>query len=93
MKKLKVSLKISSAYGFDKNWNLEVNEKSFFLGQDVKFLNRVLQMSPKNFIELLGTNDLSKDKNLEKAGKLIYKKLGINSKNYQNFDNWSFSAV
>lgn len=53
MENLKITF--SSSYGFDHNWTLsfDINDKhySYYLGQDVKFCQRVLGMTTRQVID------------------------------------------
>lgn len=66
-----------NAYGFGHDWTLVVKKKSFYLGQDVKFCQRVLGMSPSYVAENIGTNDLRSDSARRKLAKFIVQSLGI----------------
>lgn len=76
---MKAIIQITSNYGFDHNWTLHVEikgeRKSFYLGQDVKFCNRVLQMTPRQVVEAIGTADIQSVKGNKALAKFIISKL------------------
>jgi hypothetical protein len=87
-----IKLEISSNYGFDHNWTLYVDHKKFYLGQDIKFCNRVLGISPKNLVEKLGFNDLRNEANQIKLAKFIVNELKLTKKTVKNLETWSICA-
>ena len=72
---------ISSSYGFDHNWTLCVDQKEFYLGQDVKFCSRVLGMEPTYVAQQIGSGDISNPVVNKKLAKFIVKSLDLNKKN------------
>jgi hypothetical protein len=94
---MKAEIKISSAYGFDRNWTLVVSTakktKSFFLGQDVKFCSRVLGMEPKYVVRQIGTGEiLEGTPGNKKLARFIVNELGLNGRLIDNFEPWAFCA-
>lgn len=93
---MKAQLLISSNYGFEHNWSLQVTvrkvTKTFYLGQDSKFCNRVLGMEPSYVIAESGIKDLREEKNRNKLAKWIATKLGIDGKNMLKLESWRFCA-
>jgi hypothetical protein len=90
---MKAKIKISSNYGFDHNWTLEVsvrNEtKSFLLGQDVKFCSRVLQMEPRDVVEAIGTGEINEGTvGNTKLANFIIKELGLTEKKLESLQPW-----
>ena len=84
---------ITSTYGFDHNWTLVVNDKSFYLGQDVKFCSRVLGMEPRDVVLAIGTGEIGEGTKGNKAlAKFIYKTLGLNAKTLNKLNNWELCA-
>jgi len=83
-----MTITISSSYGFDFNWTLHVFGKSFYLGQDVKFCQRVLGMDPSYVVEQIGSNDLRKEETRNKLGEFIYDTLNLNEELINNMDEW-----
>jgi hypothetical protein len=79
---MKAIIQITSNYGFDHNWTLHVEmksgRKSFYLGQDVKFCNRVLQMTPRQVVDAIGTADIQSVKGNKALAKFIISKLKPN---------------
>ena len=76
---MKAIIQITSNYGFDRNWTLHIEmkgeRKSFYLGQDVKFCTRVLQMTPSQVVEEIGTSDIQSAKGNKALAKFIISKL------------------
>jgi hypothetical protein len=94
---MNAEIKISSNYGFDHNWTLVVSTpkktKSFYLGQDVKFCSRVLQMEPSYVIKQIGTGEIDEGTpGNEKLAKFICKELGLNGRNIDKIEPWSLCA-
>lgn len=79
-------------YGFGKIWVLECYGKSFYLGQDSKVCSRMLDMSPAQVVQAIGTNRLDTEQGRQKLAKFIVKKIGITRSNVNKFQSWQFSA-
>ena len=92
---MKTHILISSSYGFDHNWTLVVSTesktKSFYLGQDVKFCSRVLGMDSSYIVSQIGTREIDEGtKGNTKLAKFICQSLGLNGRNIDKFETWSF---
>ena len=90
---MKAQILISSSYGFDHNWTLVVSTKtktkSFYLGQDVKFCDRVLGMSPSYIISQIGTRNIGEgESGNTKLAKFICQTLGLNGRNIDKIEPW-----
>jgi hypothetical protein len=83
---------ITSSYGFDHNWSLLVSRgkkvKSFYLGQDCKFMSRALGVTPHDIIEAIGTNDLRLETARKKLAKYIIESLELDSKKLMELQPW-----
>lgn len=77
-----------NAYGFGHDWTLVVRKKSFYLGQDVKFCQRVLGMSPSYVAENIGTNDLSTATARRKLASFIVQSLGMDAEQLDDLQPW-----
>ena len=91
---MKAEIIVSSNYGFDRNWTLVVSTpkktKSFLLGQDVKFCNRVLGMEPKYIIEQIGTSEIDEGtKGNKKLAEFICKHLNVNGRTMTSIEPWA----
>lgn len=73
---------------FSHDWILNVYGERFYLGQDVKFCNRVLQMEPSYVVDCIGSRDLSKKSVRKRLAKFICEHLGINRKNVHDIEPW-----
>lgn len=82
---------ISSNYGFDHNWTLMIKNKSFYLGQDVKFCHRVLGMSPSEIVRQIGSAHIQDEKVNRKLARFIVKQLG-GTKAITNLQSWELCA-
>jgi hypothetical protein len=82
---------ISSNYGFDHNWTLMIKNKSFYLGQDVKFCHRVLGMSPSYIVQQIGSAHIQDEKVNRKLARFIVKQLG-GTKAIINLQPWELCA-
>ena len=94
---MKAHIQITSDYGFDHNWTLVVSTakktKSFYLGQDVKFCGRVLGMTPRNIVSIIGTGEIGEgEKGNIRLAEFICKALGLNGRNIDKFDIWQFCS-
>lgn len=94
---MKAEIKITSQYGFAYYWELIVSTpkktKSFYLGQDVKFCNRVLGMEPSYVISQIGTREIDNGtKGNKKLAKFICQQLEINGRNIDKIESWSLCA-
>jgi hypothetical protein len=82
---------ISSNYGFDHNWTLLIKDKSFYLGQDVKFCHRILGMSPREIVQQIGSANIQDEKVNKKLARFIVKQLG-GTKAIINLQPWELCA-
>jgi hypothetical protein len=94
---MKAEIKITSNYGFDHNWTLILSTpkktKSFYLGQDVKFCNRVLGMEPSYIVRQIGTGEISNGtKGNKKLAQFICNELGLNGRNIDKIEAWGLCA-
>jgi hypothetical protein len=94
---MKAELELSNgSYGFGMVWTLNVStkamKKSFFLGQDVKFCMRVLNMEPSAVVDAIGSGDISNQAVRNKLAKFIVKQLGLTAKEVKHLQPWSLSA-
>jgi hypothetical protein len=86
-------ISISSSYGFDHNWSLDVTfrdktSKSFYLGQDCKFCTRVLNMEPAYVIQQTGIRDLTIEKNKKAMARFIIESLDLTEKQLKGLQAW-----
>lgn len=84
-------------YGFGHNWTLEISTpkvtKQLYLGQDIKFCNRVLNMAPRYIIDRIGTAEIDNGtKGNTLLAKFICKELGINGWNFKRLKEWELCA-
>ena len=94
---MKAEIKISSNYGFDHNWTLVLSTpkktKSFYLGQDVKFCNRVLGMEPSYIVREIGTREIDNGTiGNQKLAKFICNQLNLNGRNFDKIEPWGLCA-
>ncbi len=94
---MNAEIKIGSNYGFDRNWTLVVStakkSKSFYLGQDVKFCNRVLGMEPSYIVKQIGTATIGEGtRGNKRLAKFICNELGLNGKNIDKIEAWGLCA-
>ena len=87
-----MTIQISTTYGFCHNWTLEAYGKSFYLGQDVKFCNRVLGCDPSYVVQQIGSNDLGKESTKKKLAKFILDSLDLTRTDIKNMQPWSLCA-
>jgi hypothetical protein len=94
---MKAEIKITSNYGFDHNWTLVVttkkSSKSFYLGQDVKFCNRVLGMEPSYIVREIGTREVDHGTiGNQKLAEFICKHLNVNGRTMYKIEPWGLCA-
>ena len=94
---MKAIIQITNNYGFDHNWTLHMETKqglkSFYLGQDVKFCNRILQMTPRQVVESIGTAEITTEAGNKKLAKFIISTLkNRHLINFQNLQPWDLCA-
>lgn len=77
-----------NGYGFGYDWTLNVNGKSFYLGQDVKFCQRVLGMSGRQVVDAIGDNDLSKLETREALANFIMDCLELDEDALSDLQPW-----
>ncbi len=83
---------IRSSYGFDHNWTLCVDQKEFYLGQDIKFCSRVLGMSPSYVVQQIGGSELEDPKINTRLAKFILKSLGLTKKKLMSMNTWDLCS-
>lgn len=80
-------------YGFGRNWTLEYNKKQFYLGQDVKFCQRVLGFSPASIVKAIGTAEIDNETiGNKKLARFIVKELGLTKSNTKDLNTWELCA-
>jgi hypothetical protein len=77
-----------NAYGFGHDWTLVVKGRSFYLGQDAKFCQRVLGMRGSEVAEAIGSNDLSKDTTRRRLAAFIIQSLGLDQEQIETLEPW-----
>ena len=95
---MKAIIKITSEnYGgfMAHNWTLELSsgkqQKSFFLGQDVKFCSRVLGMEPNYIIGQIGSGNLHEEEVRIKLANFIVEQLEL-TEDVFNLQSWELSC-
>lgn len=93
---MKAQIEITNQYGFAYYWTLIVTKgkqsKSFYLGQDVKFCDRVLGMSPSYVVEQIGTRDISSPAGNKRLANFILDTLDIDTNKLFELESWSLCA-
>ena len=83
-------------YGFSHNWTLVIADnkvnKSFFLGQDVKFCSRVLGVSSEDIIDAIGTAEIQTEAGSKKLAKFIVQHLGLTPSKIKRLQPWELCA-
>jgi hypothetical protein len=90
-------IKIGSSYGFDHNWTLVLTtpkvQKSFYLGQDVKFCTRVLGADPSYIVKKIGTGIIDEGtRGNKRLAKYICEQLKITGHSMKKLEAWSLCA-
>jgi hypothetical protein len=73
-------------------WTLSVYGRKFYLGQDVKFCHRVLNIEPRDVVNIIGGNDLTKKRINANLARFICFTLDINRSTVKNLSSWSLAA-
>jgi hypothetical protein len=85
-----MKVEITNQYGFAHYWTLVYRNKSYYLGQDVKVCNRLLNMEPRQVVSEIGTSNIGTIKGNKKLAQFIVKTLKerhlINFKDLQPWD-------
>jgi len=98
---MKARVEISrGSYGFGHEWTLVLEgksqSKSFFLGQDVKFCDRVLGMSPRYIIQKIGSGEIEDERVNRRLAKFILDTLkehhGLTGRKLMSMNNWELCA-
>ena len=99
---MKLRIELSTGYFNSKNWTLVVtfrdgSEKRFLLGQDVKFVQRILGYDFESFLmelDLIGRNDRIKwnDRISQKIANFIKKDLELTVKYFKEAPVWGLSC-
>jgi hypothetical protein len=83
----------NGAYGFEHNWTLVINDMHhFYLGQDVKFCNRVLGISPSYIVKQIGSNDVENPTVNKRLANFIINKLELTEDKLNTLNNWDLCA-
>lgn len=84
---------ITRQYGFAHYWTLVVGKKQFYLGQDVKFCTRVLQMEPSYVVQAIGDSNIEDPKTNRKLARFIVDTLKSEYLiNFKNLEPWGLCA-
>jgi len=78
------------SYGFGHEWTLEAYGKQYYLGQDVKFCSRVLEMEPSYIVKQIGSPEIEMPAVNNKLAKFICNELGVTRKT--NINAWDLCA-
>ena len=95
---MKASIKITMGdYGFSHNWTLVVElgrgkVKEFWLGQDVKFLNRVLGVSPSDVVEAIGSRNIQEPKVNKRLASYILDALELDKQSISRLSPWELAS-
>jgi hypothetical protein len=97
---MKARVEISrGSYGFGHTWTLVLDgksqSKSFFLGQDVKFCERVLGMSPRYIVQQIGSGEIQDERVNKRLARFILDTLksdGLTTRKLMTMEPWSISA-
>jgi hypothetical protein len=99
---MKLRIEKSRSYLNSTNWTLVVTfrdgtVKRFLLGQDIKFVQRILGYEFESFLEVLEL--IGKDKKIkwndrisQKIGNFIKKDLGLSEKFFKEADEWELAC-
>lgn len=86
-------IEITKQYGFAYYWTLVYRNKSYYLGQDVKVCNRLLQMQPSDVVQAIGTREIDKPTGNKKLAKFIVNTLKERHLiNFKNLQPWELCA-
>ena len=86
-------IEITNQYGFAHYWTLVYRNKSYYLGQDVKFCNRVINMLPREVVQAIGTAEIDKPMGNKKLARFIVQTLKSEySINFKNLQPWELCA-
>lgn len=95
---MKASVKITMGdYGFSHNWTLVIDlgrgkVKEFWLGQDVKFLNRVLGVSPSDVINEIGSRNIQDPKINKRLASYILDVLNLDKESISGLSPWDLAS-
>jgi hypothetical protein len=85
-----MKVEITNQYGFAHYWTLVYRNKSYYLGQDVKVCNRLLNMEPRQVVSEIGTSNIGTIKGNKALARFIVKTIKerhlINFKDLQPWD-------
>ena len=88
---------ISNPHYFGRTWQLRIktkkDERTFFLGQDVKVCSRILGMSPRQVINEIGSDNIGNGtKGADRLGKFIADRIGVNGRNMKKLEAWALAC-
>lgn len=88
-----MKVEITNQYGFAHYWTLVYRNKSYYLGQDVKVCNRLLNMLPRDVFQAIGTREIDKPTGNKKLAQFIVKTLKeTHSINFKNLQPWDLAV-
>jgi hypothetical protein len=88
-----MKIQITNNYGFAHYWTLVYRNKSYYLGQDVKVCNRLLNMLPRDVVQAIGTREIDKPTGNKKLAQFIVKTLKeTHSINFKNLQPWDLAV-
>ena len=93
---MKAIIKITNGY-FTKDWTLVITDKngidkSFYLGQDVKFCNRILGIKPGDIIQTIGSSEVEKPSVNKKLANFIINELELTEDKLKSLQSWDLCA-
>lgn len=77
---------------FGNDWTLTAFGRTFYLGQDVKFCQRVLGMTGSQVAEQIGTNDLRGDEARQNLASFILEMFDLDETKLKNLQPWDLCA-
>jgi hypothetical protein len=73
-------------------WTLSAYGRKFYLGQDVKFCDRVLNIAPRDLVKQIGSNHIYRKKINLRLARFICKELNINRSTVKQIHAWQIAA-
>jgi hypothetical protein len=73
-------------------WTLSAYGRKFYLGQDVKFCDRVLNIAPRDLVKQIGSNHIYRKTINLRLARFICNELNINRSTVKQLDAWQLAA-
>jgi hypothetical protein len=86
------TISVTRSYGLFYYWTLVAFGKAFYLGQDSKFCQRILQKDGNDVIAAIGSSDMRQPETRQKLAAYIIEQLGLTEEKANALQEWELCA-